>query len=309
MALPRLPQLSPKLLVPVVAVAGGLGLTVLVWNQLQQIKQMEHQLTQSRSLVQQLETKNAELAQRAATLESENKSKEERNAALRNQLSTATTNLDRARLTLDELQERYDVLTQAHSQASEKLAAVSVEREVAQTKVAELTQEKSELERSASRLRERLTLLDRDYQQVAAKLAAIEAAPRSDVAVVSVAGPTPQGGFGGGMGADAPPASASLVPGTVELPPIIVRKDQAGMTMAVRGRLVEVSAPHNFIVVDKGTTDGVRVGMSFDVVRGSATVGRATVVRVRPNLSACDVVRSQTPGPLQAGDQAVQSGP
>lgn len=81
------------------------------------------------------------------------------------------------------------------------------------------------------------------------------------------------------------------------------------MSMPVRGRLVEVNEPHRFVVVDKGSMDGVRLGMTLDILRGGSTVGRATVVRVRPQLSACDVVRARTPGPLQVGDVAVQSGP
>lgn len=94
----------------------------------------------------------------------------------------------------------------------------------------------------------------------------------------------------------------------MELPPIIVRKGQAGMSSAVRGRLVEVNEPHQFIVVDKGSADGVQMGMMFDIVRGAGTViGRAAVVRVRPQLSACDIVRKQTTEPLQVGDVAVQS--
>jgi len=95
----------------------------------------------------------------------------------------------------------------------------------------------------------------------------------------------------------------------VELPPIVVRKDQAGMSMPVRGRIVELNEPHQFIVVDKGSMDGVHVGMVLDIVRGATTIGQATVVRVRPKLSACDIVRTKTPGPLQIGDAAVQRSP
>ena len=81
------------------------------------------------------------------------------------------------------------------------------------------------------------------------------------------------------------------------------------MLMAVRGRLMEVNETHHFVIVDKGSEDGVRIGMTFDLLRGTGLVGRATVVRLRPHLSACDVIRTKTPGPLQIGDLAVQSGP
>jgi len=171
----------------------------------------------------------------------------------------------------------------------------------------ELGARKAELEQSAARLRERLALLDRDYRKVAEQLAGLQTAPHPGVSVVSSYGPS----------ATQPTGSAetnqqglpSLIAGTVELPPIIVRKDRAGMSIPVRGRLVEVNEPHAFVVLDKGSLDGVHVGMVFDVVRGSSTVGRATVVRVRPQLSACDVLRQHTVGPLQSGDEVVQRSP
>jgi len=37
-------------------------------------------------------------------------------------------------------------------------------------------------------------------------------------------------------------------------------------------------------------------------------VGRATVIRVRPQLSACDIIRSSTTGQVQVGDLTVQNG-
>ena len=103
-------------------------------------------------------------------------------------------------------------------------------------------------------------------------------------------------------------SSTSAIPGTVELPPIIVQKDLPARSIPVRGRLVEVNADHNFVIVDKGSLDGVRVGMTFDILRGNGSIGRVTAVRVRPQLTACDIVRANTPGPVQIGDLAVQSG-
>ena len=96
--------------------------------------------------------------------------------------------------------------------------------------------------------------------------------------------------------------------GTVELPPIIVRKGQAGVSPPVQGQVVEVNESHGFIVVDKGSLDGVRIGMIFTILRGGTVVGRASVVRVRPQLCASDIVRAGTPGSLEVGDVAIQNG-
>lgn len=307
MALPSLPRGGPlpKLVAPILAGVAGLGLLGLLASQFQQIRGLERTLRQSRQQVQQLETKNQELAQHLAGLENEKKSLDERVASLRTQITTATTNLDQSRQELDGLRERFDALEESYAKRGLQISSLTAERDELREETARLDQEKSDLERSLVRMRERLTLLDRDYRQVAEKVRALEAAPRADLAVVATAGPLPQGGTGGAAGA----VPASLLPGVVELPPIIVRKDQAGMPVAVRGRLVEVNQAHGFVVLDKGSSDGVHAGMTLDVVRGASTVGQVRVVRVRPNLSACDVVRSRTSGPLQAGDSAVQAKP
>ena len=306
MPLPSLPSGGPvKLLVPLIAVVVGIGVAALVWSQLQQIKQLEQRLQLGQQQIQQLESQNQGLSRQVSALEGERKIFDERMGALRQELSSATASLDRSRSSLDELQHRYEELNGTRSKLESQLAGVTVERDEARKRTQQLEEEKTDLGRSVTRLRERLALLDRDYRQVAEQLTALQTAPRPGVNVVSATGPENVGSAAVGEKG----AAMALSPGVVELPPIVVRKDQAGMSMPVRGRIVELNEPHQFIVVDKGSMDGVHVGMALDIVRGASTVGRATVVRVRPKLSACDIVRAKTSGPLQVGDAAVQSGP
>jgi hypothetical protein len=92
------------------------------------------------------------------------------------------------------------------------------------------------------------------------------------------------------------------------LPPIIVRKDHADVASVAQGRVVEVHEAQQFVVVDQGSQDGILLGMTLDVIRGAARVGRVRVVRVRPQMSACDIIRSDTVGPLQVGDAVAQHG-
>jgi hypothetical protein len=198
------------------------------------------------------------------------------------------------------------------------MIGVKSEREALQQQAQRLSSENGELTRSAGRLRARLALLDRDYRQVAERLAhlqgssglvastAVPVYSAGSSTVVSVAGPTPQPpSLPQEMPAPAAPVFASST-GTVELPPIIVKKDRAGISMPLTGRLIEVNEPHGFVVVDRGSQDGVRVGMVFEILRAHVSVGRARVVRVRPNLAACDLVRAQTGSPMLIGDTVVQ---
>jgi len=310
MALPRWPASggAPKQLVLVVlglAVAGG---AAVLWKlHQQQVDQLSHQLGLSQEQVSALKDQNTQLTRQLESVRAERAGLDERLSSLRAQLVSATGDLERSQVAFNELQDRLKEFSEERTQLRRQVTSLTEERARDQQQIEELGARKAELEQSAARLRERLALLDRDYRKVAEQLAGLQTAPHPGVSVVSSYGPS----------ATQPTGSAetnqqglpSLIAGTVELPPIIVRKDRAGMSIPVRGRLVEVNEPHAFVVLDKGSLDGVHVGMVFDVVRGSSTVGRATVVRVRPQLSACDVLRQHTVGPLQSGDEVVQRSP
>ena len=102
----------------------------------------------------------------------------------------------------------------------------------------------------------------------------------------------------------APPFQSSAGQ-AIELPPIVVQKGQAWSGTGLRARVLEVNAQHRFVVLDKGIEDGIRVGTTFSVLRGGVPVGAVVAVRIRPRLTACDVIPSRSPEPLQVGDLAV----
>jgi len=302
MALPNMRGGAAKPLIPFIAAVAAIGLGAFVWSQIQQVKQLEQRLQQAQQQIGQLESLNQELSQKLTALEGQRQALDERVAELRRQLNTTSESLEHARDNLDELQSRYEQLSEARNRLEAQLASVTGERDEGRRQEARLKEENAELERAAIHLRERLALLERDYRQAADQVAALQAAPHRGVSLIS---PAPAANVVGPTSTQER-TNPSVSQGTVELPPIVVRKDQAGMSLPVRGRVVEVNAPHHFIVVDKGTLDGVHVGMAFDIVRGLATVGRAAVVRVRPKLAACDIVRAKSPGPIQVGDEVVQ---
>ncbi len=97
-------------------------------------------------------------------------------------------------------------------------------------------------------------------------------------------------------------------PPTIELSPIVVRRGDAERMRSLRGQVVEVNQIHGFVVIDKGLDQGVQSGMGLDILRGGALIAHAVVIRVRPKLSACEVVEARSPGLPQVGDLAIQSG-
>jgi len=298
------PILVPLLVVLVVLLAAG---GFLLMNKQQEL---DHTKMARNKALQQVADRDLRIQELEAQLEENNKERtalEERLSTLRTQLAETSKDIEHSREVLQDMQGRYETVTKERDQLQTQLVSVTNERGTIRKEHVVLEDNKKDLERSASRLRERLALLDRDYQKLSQQLDQVRATPAPSLSVIGASGPASAGASSAAQNDFAP--AAPIPQAIVELPPILVRKDQAGMAVPVRGRVLDVNDQHNFLVVDKGSVDGVRVGMVFDIVRGANTVGRASVVRVRPQLSACDIVRTKTPGPVQSGDVAVQSSP
>lgn len=307
MALPPVGR-SPQLLLGIaLVILGGIAAASTV-----QLSRLKSQLVEKQRAVQSLAAQNDELQQQLDALDVQRRELETRLTDLRNQLASASGDVGRLRASVEELQTRYKALEVENTTLQAQVSRLTKERDEARGAILKAEDEKKELERAAGRLRERLAFLDRDYQQLAAKVSQLEqgrivpppATPSVGSAAVtdSAAAPTPT----------AAPASAepgSSTSPTVELPPIVVRKDQGTSGLPIRAQVVEVNEPHRFVVVDKGANDGVPVGMIFDVLRGGAKVAQVVAVRVRPQLAACDVVTSQSPAFPRIGDVVIQRNP
>ena len=91
----------------------------------------------------------------------------------------------------------------------------------------------------------------------------------------------------------------------VELPGIVVHSSpssgvsQAQMS-AVGGKILAINTESSFVVIDLGTSAGVKVGDEFDVYRGEKSIGSIVVIQARENISACDIKRTSTA--LKVGD-------
>jgi peptidoglycan hydrolase CwlO-like protein len=271
-----------------------------------QVARLRQQLAAERQQISSLTATNDELQRQLNGLETQRKELEGRLSELRSQLTAATGELGQLRSSIPELRARSEALEDAKATLETQVSRLTKEREEALTRIQRLEDERADVERAATRLRERFVLLDRDYQQLAKTLAQLEPSHQA-VPPTTAWSPSPSGGLSSTSRFSLPnPGQTPLTPQAVELPPIVVRKDQAGAALPIRGRLVEVNEGHRFVVLDKGVSDGVRVGMTFDILRGGTTVAQAVAIRVRPQLAACDVIASRSPGTPQPGDLAIQ---
>lgn len=297
----RNPVVPLVVLVAVLLAVGGNMLS----RKNQELAQTRNQRDLARQQIAEQDARIQDLENQLQTTRNEIAAREERLTALRNQLTVASKDLEHSRSVFQDMQSQYETLVKERDQLQTQIASVNKERDGLRERSERAEEAARESERSVGRMRERLALLDRDYRRLSDQLEEVRAEPLPTVSVIGAAGPAASNAVSAVNDAGLSP----MLTGVVELPPIVVRKDQAGIMVPVRGRVLDVNGQHRFVVIDKGSVDGVRVGMTLDVVRGANTVGRVTVVRVRPQLSACDLIAAKTAGPIQAGDLVVQNGP
>ena len=92
---------------------------------------------------------------------------------------------------------------------------------------------------------------------------------------------------------------------SVELPAIVVRSTSADREETVNalefpGKILAVNPENNFVVIDLGTSIGVKHGDTFNVYREGKSIGSIVVIQARDNLSACDI--KTISAPLKIGD-------
>jgi len=92
---------------------------------------------------------------------------------------------------------------------------------------------------------------------------------------------------------------------SVELPAIVVRSSpvtgrEKAEIKEFPGKVLAVNLESNFVVIDLGSSSGVKVGDVFNVYRDARSVGSIGVIQTRPNIAACDIKRMSTP--IRIGD-------
>ncbi len=88
---------------------------------------------------------------------------------------------------------------------------------------------------------------------------------------------------------------------SVELPEIVVRSlpsSESGKgknePVSSSGKILAVNPDSNFVVIDMGSSAGVKTGDSFNVYRSGKSIGSVEVIQVRGNISACDIKKKST---------------
>jgi len=67
-------------------------------------------------------------------------------------------------------------------------------------------------------------------------------------------------------------------------------------------KILKYDSHYSFIVIDKGVINGMESGMEFVVVKDGAEIGKIQVVKVKDNVSACEVREMMSEAYLKSGD-------
>ncbi len=312
MKAPGVGALLPWLVVAVVAVAGGGAFAWLLQSQGVQMEQFNQQLAQQKQTADGFQAQLQPLTEQLNAVQVERNDLEKKVAQLQGRLDAATTQAERSQADFTSAEERYDKLSTKQTQLESELIYIRAERDTAKQASEKARAAQGDLERTVVRLRSRMELLDRDYKSLTARLQTLQQTPRPGLTVLadSTWGPlqTPQIVPDVHQEAPAqafPIAATADTAHVVELAPIRVSREQEGGPAGVSAQVVEVNLAHNFIIVNKGSGDGVRSGMVFNVMRDRVPIGQVRASNVRLGLTSCDLL---TPVRVEVGDAALALG-
>ena len=87
---------------------------------------------------------------------------------------------------------------------------------------------------------------------------------------------------------------------TVDMPGLIV-KDSRSSIPSLRGTVLKVNQQYDFVVFNRGESDGVRQGDRFRVMDRNREIGEVVATRVLPDMTVADIDRRQTHRRLKKG--------
>ncbi len=303
------------------------GVVLLLFSQVHSLKQ---QVTEREQRLAMVTAQNDTFKQQLMELDGERTQLEGKLTELRNQLAASAGERDRIKAEAEELEHRIRTMEDDAARIQSQLQQVSKERDDLTGQVAKLQNEKAAMEQATAKLRNRLAFLDRDYQQISTQYSQLKQT-QSMQALNDPSAPRP-GSLASSSGSSEPPvltlntpsslsqnsgtlssvdAASSSLGGdrpSIELAPIVVRRSQAEVLRSLRAQVVEVNDVHRFVVLNKGTSDGVQMGMTFDLLRGGSIIGQVVAIRLQPQLTACEIVGEGTALP-EVGDLAIKSTP
>jgi hypothetical protein len=92
----------------------------------------------------------------------------------------------------------------------------------------------------------------------------------------------------------------------VQLQPIVVKAEPEGPAQTPAsskgGQVLAVNEENNFVIIDMGETDGIKVGQSFSIFRNGQKIAAVEVIQIRKEISAADIKNVTSGSKIKVGD-------
>ncbi|MFH1691546.1 MAG: hypothetical protein ABIC68_03110 [Candidatus Omnitrophota bacterium] len=91
----------------------------------------------------------------------------------------------------------------------------------------------------------------------------------------------------------------------VQLQPIVVKAQQdvqSGKALPMAGQVLAVNDENNFVIIDLGQDDGIKVGQTFSIFRNSQKIASVEVIQARKEISAADIKQISSGSQIKIGD-------
>lgn len=297
-------------------VLGGLVVAVMLFEQKTEVDQLKQQILIKDQQIAEMIDRERMLQDKVKELEGVRAELQTEVSAIRDELASAKTELTRSQNDLAEAQDRYNRLVAQQERLDSEMTYLKAERDAAESSASEARKSHEKLKESVVVLRNRLMLLDREYRKLSEARDRNEVGPPPDVLVVGDSRNSqldPRKAILADSGTGVVSANWSMQnyqnpkQQPLPLPNVVVPREQENRSLPpVTGKLISVNPTERFVVLDKGTQDGVSVGMHFEVMRNSVPISKLRVVRVRDSLAACDVLNTDALNVLNTGDVAVE---
>ena len=200
---------------------------------------------------------------------------------------------------------------------SENYARIKREKETLESKLSHVSQEKGGMETELTEVRGRLQEINEKRDQLATQVKEINQVLETRLGEIEQIRSVYEKTI------EESRQIARVEKDVVELPPIIVKgessetvREAAPRAAAVpeavskpvqNGKVTNVNDKFHFVVIDLGKEQGVRDGMLFHVYREGQDIGVIRVIEARQQISACDVVKKESPTALfHEGDLVIQ---
>jgi len=92
----------------------------------------------------------------------------------------------------------------------------------------------------------------------------------------------------------------------VQLQPIVVKATEPQVASPAgkpgAGQILAINEENNFVIIDMGEQDGVKVGQTFNVYRNTEKIASLEVIQIRKEISAADIKSVTSGSKLKIGD-------